>query len=198
LILSNTSIQEALDDGRLEISPEPMPRTGPASPYDTTAVDLTLSSELHVRREEGLAINIDLRQAERVAPTLSTLSIPVTIDPVQGFLLRPNQFVLGRTNERIRLALPTEYRSAAADKPSLAARVEGKSSRARFGILVHFTAPTIHAGFEGTITLEIINLGWQPFVLYAGMPICQLILEQVDGTPSANESQFQHQSRPAG
>lgn len=65
-------------------------------------------------------------------------------------------------------------------------------------MLVHFTAPTIHAGFGGTITLEIINLGPIPIILSPGTPICQLIVEQVDGTPFRNDSQFQGQSRPGG
>jgi dCTP deaminase len=171
---------------------------GLPSPYDTTAVDLTLGELLQVPKEEELAINIDLRQAETVAATLSTFSNSINIDPQQGYILHPRKFVLGRTSERIKLSLPSEYQVIAADKPCLAARVEGKSSRARFGILVHFTAPTIHAGFEGPITLEIINLGWHPFVLYRGMPICQLIIEQVEGVPAPNESQFQGQSTPAG
>ncbi|HEU0073892.1 MAG TPA: dCTP deaminase [Dehalococcoidia bacterium] len=202
MILSNISIHEALDDGRLAIEPQPAPRfnsiDGKESPYQTSSVDLTLAPNLSVEKDEQLAISIDLRQAEKVAGTLSTLSRPIEIDPAQGFLLRPNQFVLGRTSERVKLTLPAEYTDEANGKPCLAARVEGMSSRARFGILVHFTAPTIHAGFDGTITLEIKNLGWFPFVLYRNMPICQLIIEQVEGVPAPNESQFQGQATPAG
>lgn len=171
---------------------------GPPSPYDTTAVDLTLDDVLQVQKDEELAINIDLRQAETVAATLSLLSNSESIHPTHGFLLYPNRLVLGRTTESVKLPLPSEYEGTARGKPCLAARVEGKSSRARFGILVHFTAPTIHAGFEGPITLEIINLGWRPFVLHRGMHICQLIIEQVDGVPTPNESQFQGQTTPAG
>ena len=63
----------------------------------------------------------------------------------------------------------------------LAARVEGRSSLARIGLIVHLTAPTIHAGFEGNITLEIINFG--PFHLRL-VPretrICQLIFERLE------------------
>jgi dCTP deaminase len=80
----------------------------------------------------------------------------------------------------------------------LAARVEGKSSYARCGLLVHFTAPTIHAGYAGTITLELINFGPIPIALYPGAPICQLIIEQVHGIPFRNDSQFQNQSHPSG
>jgi dCTP deaminase len=81
---------------------------------------------------------------------------------------------------------------------NLAARVEGKSSYARCGLLVHFTAPTIHAGFSGTITLELYNLGPVNISLYPGAPICQLIVEVVLGVPFRNDSQFQNQKKPAG
>jgi dCTP deaminase len=80
----------------------------------------------------------------------------------------------------------------------LAARIEGKSSFARCGLLVHFTAPTVHAGFDGTLTLEMINLGNAGIALYEGMSISQLILETVVGDPQAHPSQFQGQATPAG
>jgi len=63
---------------------------------------------------------------------------------------------------------------------------------------VHFTAPTIHAGFDGRITLEMKGLGDYPIVLYPGLPIAQLIIEQVAGTPFENKSQFQGQRLPTG
>ena len=76
----------------------------------------------------------------------------------------------------------------------LAARVEGKSSLARLGLGVHVTAPTIHAGFVGTIQLEIINHGPMHIKLRAGMPICQLIFETTKGMPeTAYKGQFSGQ-----
>ncbi|MCX5634727.1 MAG: hypothetical protein NTW55_02640 [Planctomycetota bacterium] len=82
--------------------------------------------------------------------------------------------------------------------PYLAARIEGKSSRARCGVLVHFTAPTVHAGWKGRLTLEMINLGLAPFLLTPDMPIAQLILEEVKGRIELMPSQFQNQSSPTG
>ena len=61
-----------------------------------------------------------------------------------------------------------------------------------------FTAPTVHSGFAGTITLELINLGPLDILLHPRMPICQLIVEQVFGTPFRNDSQFQGQARAGG
>ena len=68
----------------------------------------------------------------------------------------------------------------------------------RCGILIHFTAPTIHAGFEGTITLEIINLGPIEFLLYPDMRICQLIIEEVKGIPTDAPNQFRGQKDAVG
>jgi len=93
--------------------------------------------------------------------------------------------VISRTLERVHL--PILERG-----PWLAARVEGRSSYARCGLLVHFTAPTIHAGYSGQITLEIQNFGPYPIILGAGTPICQLIWG--DGRPFRNDSQFQEQA----
>jgi dCTP deaminase len=65
-------------------------------------------------------------------------------------------------------------------------------------VLVHFTAPTVHPGWNGPLTLEMINLGPVPFLLRPGMPIAQLIVEEVKGLPFANPSQFHGQQTPEG
>ena len=108
-----------------------------------------------------------------------------------GYSLGPNKFVLGNTVERIELPMKP-------DRPVYAARVEGRSSFARCGLLIHFTAPTIHAGFMGTITFEIMNLGRSDIMLYPDLEIAQLIFERVEGLPARNDSQFQGQSAPPG
>jgi dCTP deaminase len=103
--------------------------------------------------------------------------------PDGGYRVDPGSFYLGWTAERIQLPHPSR----------LAPRVEGKSSLARLGLGVHVTAPTIHAGFGykdndasyvGTaLQLEIWNCGPLPIELQSGMRICQLIFEEVHGTP---------------
>ena len=182
--------------GRLIIDPEPTPLrpdpTNPIScPYQTTSVDLRLGEEIAYFKD-GLAMNIDLRLGN-FSDLFGPNSISRQISAQQPFSLFPGKMVLGKTLERISLPFPQE-----AAQNCLAARVEGKSSYARCGLIVHFTAPTIHAGFNGTITLELINLGPLPVSLYPGAPICQLIVEEVAGLPFRNESQFQHQSRAGG
>lgn len=82
--------------------------------------------------------------------------------------LNRNQFFLGSTIERVRVP------------DHLVARVEGKSSLGRMGILVHATAGFIDPGFEGTITLEFTNLSDQTFPLRPGMYICQISFEYLD------------------
>jgi len=159
------------------------------SPFQTSAVDLRLGNEIAYFKE-GIPAQIDLRKGDFNA-MFGPLSNSRTLTDEQPYVLRPGKLVLGKTREVVELPLID-------GQTSLAARVEGKSSYARCGLLVHFTAPTVHAGFAGTITLELINLGPLDIALYPSMPICQLIIEQVHGTPFRNDSQFQNQSRPGG
>jgi dCTP deaminase len=194
MILSNVSIHDALDKGWLKLAPEPGPRLktagGPKCPYQTSSVDLRLGSEISYFKE-GIPAQIDLRKGDFNA-MFGPLSETRMLTEEQPFVLKPGKLVLGKTLERVTLPL------LSADQLSLAARVEGKSSYARCGLLVRFTAPTIHSVFDGTITLELINLGPLDIALYPNMPICQLIIEQVHGTPFSNLSQFQGQTMPGG
>jgi dCTP deaminase len=192
MILSNVSIHEALDKGWLKITPEPHPRQkcdNANCPYQTSSVDLRLGNEIAYFKE-GLAINIDLRRGS-FATLFGPNSERTKITSEQPFVLQPHKLVLAKTLERINLPI-------LGDGTCLAARVEGRSSYARCGLLVHFTAPTIHAGYDGTITLELINLGPIPIALCPEAPICQLIVEQVHGIPFRNDSQFQGQTTVAG
>lgn len=186
MILSNLEIHKAIDEGRLIITPDPQPRNCEETgcPYDTTAVDLHLGSSLSVPKSG--AFNYDLSRGG-IATFLARNSEHLEI-PAAGYVLKPHLFVLGRTQERVTLPITG----------GLAARIEGKSSFARCGLLIHFTAPTVHAGFDGTLTLEMINLGNAGITLYKDMSICQLILETVSGDPQAHPSQFQGQATPAG
>jgi dCTP deaminase len=194
MILSNASIHHALDHGWLKITPEPSPCTitpGSECPYQTSSVDLRLGSEIAFLKD-GLPLNIDLRLGG-FADLFGPNSVTRQLTADQPYSLAPHKFVLGKTLERVELPIID-----ADDVPCLAARVEGKSSYARCGLLIHFTAPTIHSGYAGTITLELLNFGPVPISLYPGAPICQLIIERVEGKPFRNDSQFQNQSRPGG
>jgi len=197
VILSDAAILDALRDGRLRIDPPPAAPAPGGNPgaFDPTSVNLRLGQLLRIPAA-GVSITFD-PAAGRVGPTLERLYDPYEIPP-EGFVLDPGRFILGMTMERIALPLPSELPAGVAERGCLAGRVEGKSSLARMGLLIHFTAPTIHAGFEGTIALEMMNLGPAGIRLRAGMPICQLILEPVVGTPMSAGGQFLGQADPAG
>lgn len=190
MLLSNTKIREALMDGRLSITPHDH------CAFDTTAVNLTLGPVIQVPHKkyptavtpgEGNLIQFLNDSSERHEVTRS-----------QPFRLEPQQFLLASTVEVVTLARESERKNLWEGRPILAARVEGKSSYARLGVLVHFTAPTIHNGFSGVIALEIMNCGPYPIMLSLGKPICQLLIEEVVGIPDLHESQFQGQLIPAG
>lgn len=192
MILSNLEIQRALDDRRLIIEPQPQPKRpeiGKYCPYDTHSVDLRLHSEITV--PQSGAFVYDLTQSGSLAELISKYSEKRILMKNQPFHLEPQKFILARTLEKIGLPIGK-------CPPYLAARIEGKSSRARCGVLVHFTAPTVHPGWEGPLTLEIINLGPTTFALHPEMPIAQLIVEQVWGDIFEKPSQFHNQSTPEG
>jgi dCTP deaminase len=147
MILCNIEIQKAMDDGRLIIRPEPAPRfptEGKECPYDTHSVDLTLGDEVSIPKA-GTYI-LDLTRKGKLADFLVQNSDRHKIEPNRGFTLEPNQFILSRTREYVELPILRNL------EVCLSARIEGKSSRARCGLLVHFTAPTVHPGYKDTQT----------------------------------------------
>jgi dCTP deaminase len=193
MVLCNVEIQAAIDAGRLVIEPQPLPRrpeSGKECPYSTHSVDLTLGSEVSVLQEAPFSF--DLARSGKLPDFIARNSTIARITPSQPFLLRPQHFVLGVTQQRIHLPILPGHDTC------LAARIEGKSSRARCGLLIHFTAPTVHPGFNGHLTLEMINLGPVDITLRPGMAIAQLIIEEVKGLPFRNDSQYQGQTSPAG
>lgn len=176
MILTDREMMIAIRCDQLIIDPVP-----PDTSFTSTSVDLTLADDgLEWTSTGGIQIrpgHNDYKYSNMAA----TFQRPVK---VAGYVLKPTNFLLGWTRERI--GLPTNSR--------LAARVEGKSSLARLGICVHLTAPTIHAGFDAPVQLEIVNFGPHEIVLNSGMRICQLIVEQILGTPHAGYAgQFMHQ-----
>jgi dCTP deaminase len=180
MILSDREIQKLLKNGLISIEPKP-----PIDAYDSTAVDLTLDPLIRVFRTVGPGLIIDPgAPGYKATELIRSATDPVTITE-HGWDLPRGTLVLGWTKERVDLNF----------KGKVAARVEGKSGLARIGLGVHVTAPTIHAGFPGTIQLELVNHGPLPIKLRPGMAICQLIIEVIKGTPSkAHKSQFHEQS----
>ena len=97
-----------------------------------------------------------------VKQDLEDLTELVTIPDDGVFMLHPGEFVLGSTLERV--GVPDD----------LVARVEGKSSLGRLGLLIHSTAGFVDAGFDGHITLELSNVASLPITIYPGMKIGQV------------------------
>jgi dCTP deaminase len=193
MILSNDGITRALQQGALEISPEPS-----LSQYTTSAVDLLLGDEFHVWDQTklqlpGFSPQLDL-SLQDFAKTSEAFLVSAKRDDDGSVIFPPFRehpwHMLAITRERVHLNR----------KYKLAARVEGRSSLARIGLVVHLTAPTIHAGFNGNITLEMINFG--PFHLKL-VPnktrICQLIVETLESEPTLEiATAFQGQTLPSG
>ena len=108
----------------------------------------------------------------------------------EPFILHPGEFVLGQTLERV--TLPND----------LVARLEGKSSLGRLGLLIHSTAGFVDSGFSGNLTLELSNVANLPITIYEGMPIGQISFMRMDGPvdrpygAESNTSKYQGQTEP--
>lgn len=166
MLLSNVEILESLRAGEVIIDPSPegSDRIQPAS------LDLRLGAELWVHRAEPVrGVLIDPAELG-VTDYIHRNCDPVDIS-AQSRTIPSNGFIIGETLERVEIPL------------TLAARVEGKSSFARLGLMVHITAPKIDPGYRGNITLEMFNLGPFPLQLSYGMNICSLMLERL-GKPA--------------
>jgi dCTP deaminase len=187
MILSNVEILEAIAAGDIVI--DPFTETDPtADVFNTTAVDLRLGPTITVPRRLPVAQRLD----QPYDPAyIAQTSDQYTASAAQPVVLDPGQFVLAQTMERVYLPIRP-------NRPVFAARVEGKSSRARLGMLVHFTAPTVHSGFNAPITLEMTNLSQNSIQLVPGVYICQLIFERVSTQPAHAGNQFTGQRTPAG
>lgn len=149
MILSDRTIREELDAGRIVIDPLDPDCIQPSS------VDLHIDRFFRVFRNHTMGY-IDVKQ------NLDDLTELVEIPTDGVFILHPGEFVLGSTLERV--ALPDD----------LVARLEGKSSLGRLGLLIHSTAGFVDAGWDGQLTLELSNVATLPITLYPEMKIGQI------------------------
>ena len=179
MILSDGEIEEAIRKKQIIIDPAPVD-----TQYTTSALDLMLgqeifelksTAELAAEEPPGVHREIEVNPSEvDIREMLRKYAKPLPKRPDGSFLLLSARFVLGITRER--LDLPRESK--------IAARVEGRSTLARLGLVVHLTAPTIHSGFSGHIVLEMYNFGAYPLRLHPGkLAICQLIFERLGKQP---------------
>jgi dCTP deaminase len=154
-VLSDGTIRELVDSGRIRIEPWDVSMVQPAS------IDLRLGDSFRVFHNHR-ASAIDLRNPP------DNLTEEVVVPEGEPFVIHPGEFCLGRTLEWVQI--PND----------IVARIEGKSSLGRLGLIVHATAGFCDPGFEGTLTLELNNLTRVPIKLYPNLPIAQLSFMTLD------------------
>jgi dCTP deaminase len=176
MVLSDRSIKQELSKGRIVIDPINLEDVQPAS------VDVHMDKRLLVFRNTTRAY-IDVKEP------MEGLTELVEIDE-QPFILHPGEFVLASTLEHIEVP------------DDLVARLEGKSSLGRIGLVIHSTAGYVDPGWKGNLTLELTNIARLPITMYAGMKIGQISFlklttraDRVYGTPSLG-SKYQGQRLP--
>jgi dCTP deaminase len=189
-LLSRRAIARKLTAGEIQISPSPSDED-----YDSDAVDVHLGDNVYewVPPPSGATLSISLWAAPPNAFSYKQFSAhylrKVPPDNFGIVTLRPHTFYLADLRQHT--VLPTD----------IAMHVQGKSSLARLGILVHLTAPHAHAGWSGRLTLEIYNLGPFNIELKPGMPIGQLTFWSVDEAEDAKSipsGQFEGQGTAFG
>ncbi|MCV2392981.1 dCTP deaminase [Actinotalea sp. M2MS4P-6] len=149
MLLSDRDIRAELDTGRIALDPYEPVMIQPSS------IDVRLDRFFRLFDNHKYAV-IDPAEDQ---PELTRLVEPEGDEP---FVLHPGEFVLGSTYETV--TLPDD----------IAARLEGKSSLGRLGLLTHSTAGFIDPGFTGHVTLELSNVATLPIKLWPGMKIGQL------------------------
>jgi len=158
MILSDVSIRKALAEGRIVIDPLDESAIQPSS------VDLRADTRFRVFRNYSEPF-IDPKKPQEHLTEL------VEIADGDAFILHPGEFALGSTYERVRLP------------DDLVARLEGKSSLGRLGLLIHSTAGFVDAGWDGYLTLELSNVASLPIAIYPKMRIGQISFLEMT-TPS--------------
>ena len=153
-MLSDRDIAAAVEDGQVRFEPWDESMIQPAS------VDVRLDRFFQV---------FDNHKYPCIDPAVEQdeLTHLVEVPASEPFVLHPGAFVLGSTYEAVTLS------------DSIAARVEGKSSLGRLGLLTHATAGFIDPGFSGHITLELSNVATLPIVLWPGMKVGQLCFFEI-------------------
>ena len=177
MVLSDKSIKELVKSKKLIITP-----------FDNKLVQ---PSSYNLRLANSFRIFKNTKQAylDTKKPVNDFMEL-ITIEKNEPIIIHPREFVLGETREYFEF--PND----------VVGRLEGKSSLARIGIIIHTTAGFFDPGFKGTATLEISNLANIPIALYADMKIAQmsfLTMTTAAEIPYGSKilgSKYQHQTGP--
>ena len=177
MVLSDRTIRRLLEEGRIGSDPYAEELLQPSS------VDVRVDSLFRVFNNARYPY-IDVKRE------MEDLTELVEFAGEEPFILHPGEFVLGSTLERI--TLPDD----------LVARLEGKSSLGRLGLLIHSTAGFIDPGWDGHVTLELSNVANLPITIYHGMPIGQMSFMRMDAPvehaygSTETRSKYQGQGEP--
>ncbi|MCU0653664.1 MAG: dCTP deaminase [Candidatus Pacebacteria bacterium] len=170
-VLIGDEIKKAIRDGIIKIEPFDDSQIGPGS------VDLTLGNDFRIFRT-----NLKTYRIENDS-NFEDVSKLVGVADGETIAINPGEMILGITREKITLA------------NNIAARLEGRSRFARFGLAVHVTAGFMQPGISNKEVLEIVNLGHTPLSLSPGTKICQLVFEECKGEAQYS-GRFVGQERP--
>jgi dCTP deaminase len=177
VVLSDRTIKSEIAAGRIRIDPYDERLVQPSS------IDVRVDRKFRVFHNSRYPY-IDVREP------MEGLTELVEVSDEEPFVLHPGEFVLGQTLEAI--ALPND----------LVARLEGKSSLGRLGLLIHSTAGFVDPSWQGNLTLELSNVANLPITIYHGMPIGQISFMRMDGPverPYGSDeagSKYQGQAEP--
>lgn len=173
-MLSDSSILIAQRTGLISVRPFDKDYLNPAS------IDLTLHPLIMSVRDIAVTDPVDLKQSP-----FSYEMEKKALHAEDPYEIQPHEFILGAVYEYVTLS------------SQIAGRVEGKSSLARLGLMVHVTGGFIDPGFQGQVTLEIFNVSPRPIRLYPGMRVAQMAFHRVEGEvyrPYGQTGTYQYQS----
>src|SRR5690349_15501801 len=154
MILSDRDIKAAIKAKRIVIKPKPDYEVQ----LGTSSLDLRLGYHFRIFKHRRFPF-IDPTKPE----TLQDMTEEVKISAKEPYVIQPHEFVLASILEWVELP------------DDMSARIDGRSSLGRLGLIIHSTAGHIDAGFKGSITMELTNIGNSPIILYPKMRICQLV-----------------------
>jgi len=180
MVYSDINIKQALEEGIIRITPAP----DLTKQLGSCSIDLRLGKNFRVFNNSRVPY-IDPRDLSQA----DSIMTEVEVSDDKPFILQPGDFVLATTMESVTLP------------DSLLARLEGRSSLGRLGIVVHSTASVFDPGWSGVVVMELGNLGQMPVALYPGMRICALTFEELK-TPSSQpyvdkqSAKYAHQASP--
>ncbi|MBC9927052.1 MULTISPECIES: dCTP deaminase [unclassified Leucobacter] len=173
MLLSDRDLNAELASGRIRLDPSSDDMVQPSS------IDVRIDRYFRLFDNHKYPV-IDPAEDQ---PELTRL---IEVDPAEGFILHPGEFVLGSTFEQV--TLPDD----------IAARLEGKSSLGRLGLMTHSTAGFIDPGFTGHVTLELSNVATLPIRLWPGMKIGQLCFFQLSSPADHPYGSGEYKSRYLG